>query len=88
MGTGLKVFLIAFALFGGMLLIWRIMKRGGGKAFIFSAFQGIAAMSAVNLLGGITGIGIAVNTLSIATSVICGLPGVAGLLFAEFLFLR
>lgn len=88
MGTGLKVFLIGFALLSGMLIIWRIMKWGGGRAFLLSSLQGLAALSAVNLLGTVTGISVALNILSILTAVLCGLPGIAGLLIADLIFAK
>lgn len=86
MNTGLKIFLIIFAFFAGIALLRRLFRRGGGKAFILSALQGLAALFAVNITASITGINIPLNPFSALTVTLLGLPGTAGLLFLQHIF--
>ena len=58
------------------------------RCFFSSALQGIAAMFAVNVLGMVTGLHIAVNWYTIGFSVIFGTPGVIALTVAQFIFSR
>ena len=68
------------------VVLWMIKNEKGGISFIKSAFQGIAGMCAVNLLGMVTGVTIAVNWYSMASFLILGLPGVTGALMLNFIF--
>ncbi|MBQ8764128.1 MAG: pro-sigmaK processing inhibitor BofA family protein [Clostridia bacterium] len=68
------------------VLWWMIKSEKGGVSFIKSAFQGLAGMFAVNLLGMVTGVTIAVNWYSIAAFIILGLPGVIGALILNLIF--
>ena len=68
------------------VLWWMIKSEKGGVSFIKSAFQGVAGMCAVNLLGMITGVTVAVNWYSILSVIILGLPGVIGALMLNFIF--
>lgn len=68
------------------VLWWMIKNEKGGISFIKSAFQGLAGMFAVNLVGMVTGVTIAVNWYSMASFVILGLPGVIGALMLNFIF--
>lgn len=56
------------------------------RCLFSSALQGIAAMFAVNILGMVTGIHIAVNWYTISFSALFGTPGVIAMTMAEFLF--
>ncbi len=51
------------------------------KSILLSLVSGIGALFAVNILTPITGVGIAVNYISLALSGIFGIPGVIALLF-------
>lgn len=83
MGIGLKTLLIGFATVFGLLLLRRFLKKGGVRAFFLSAVQGAAAVFAVNLLGAVFPMGLAVNWWSLGTSVVVGLPGVVGMLVLD-----
>ena len=69
------------------VLWWMIKSEKGGTSFIKSAFQGLAGMCAVNLVGMMTGVSIAVNWYSIVSFLILGLPGVIGALMLNFIFM-
>ena len=68
------------------VLWWMIKSEKGGSSFIKSAFQGLAGMFAVNLLGMVTGVTVAVNWYSIVSIIILGLPGVIGALMLNLIF--
>ncbi|MBR3780590.1 MAG: pro-sigmaK processing inhibitor BofA family protein [Clostridia bacterium] len=68
------------------VLWWMIKSERGGLSFIKSAFQGLAGLFAVNLVGMVTGVTIAVNWYSIISFVILGLPGVIGALILNLIF--
>ncbi len=68
------------------VLWWMIKSEKGGLSFIKSAFQGLAGMFAVNLIGMVTGVTIAVNWYSMASFIILGLPGVIGALILNVIF--
>ena len=68
------------------VLWWMIKSEKGGISFVKSAFQGLAGMFAVNLVGMVTGVTIAVNWYSIAAFIILGLPGVIGALMLNLIF--
>ncbi len=68
------------------VLWWMIKSERGGLSFIKSAFQGLAGLFAVNLIGMVTGVTVAVNWYSIVSFVILGLPGVIGSLFLNLIF--
>ena len=68
------------------VLWWMIKSERGGLSFIKSAFQGLAGLFAVNLIGMVTGVTAAVNWYSIVSFVILGLPGVIGSLFLNLIF--
>lgn len=68
------------------ILWWMVKSEKGGISFIKSAFQGLAGMFAVNLLGMVTGVTIAVNWYSIVSFIVLGLPGVIGALMLNLIF--
>lgn len=61
------------------------MKKSGSffKTLCYSAFQGTAALFAVNALAGFTGVSLAVNGVTLAVGGLGGLPGVILLLSAQ-----
>lgn len=78
-------FIAAAVISAACILWWMIKSEKGGRSFILSAFQGIAAMFAVNLTGLVTGVTLAVNWYSIAAFSLLGLPGVIGALILNFI---
>ncbi len=81
-----SVFISAAIISTVCVLWWMIKNERGGITFIKSAFQGLAGMFAVNLLGMVTGVTIAVNWYSIVSFIILGLPGVIGALMLNLIF--
>ena len=78
---------IAAAIISAVCVLWWMIKsEKGGICFIKSAFQGLAGMFAVNLLGMITGVTVTVNWYSIVSIIILGLPGVIGTLMLNLIF--
>ena len=51
------------------------------KSLLLSLISGIGALFAVNILTPVTGVGIALNYISLAVSSLFGIPGVIALLF-------
>lgn len=80
------LFLALLSLSVLILTVVLIKSRKFFRCFFSSALQGIAAMFAVNVLGMVTGLHIAVNWYTIAFSIIFGTPGVIALTVANFLF--
>ena len=79
-------FILAATISTVYVLWWMIKSERGGISFIKSAFQGLAGMFAVNLVGMVTGVTIAVNWYSIISFIILGLPGVIGALMLNLIF--
>lgn len=65
------------------VLGWMIKCEKGGRCFLLSAFQGVAAMFAVNLTGFVTGVVLSVNWYTLMTSAVMGIPGVISLLLLD-----
>jgi len=84
MTTQLKVLLYALA-GGGSLAIFVSMLRSRRllRNLLLSALSGVAALYAVNALGLLTGIRLAVNGLTLGISAVAGPPGVVALLLAD-----
>ena len=83
----MNTFFIFSAIVSSVIVLWWMIKNEkGGITFIKSAFQGLAGMCAVNLLGMVTGVTIAVNWYSIVSFIILGLPGVIGALMLNLIF--
>ncbi len=81
-----SAFIVAAIISTVIVLWWMIKNEKGGLTFIKSAFQGLAGLFAVNLLGMVTGVTIAVNWYSIISFIILGLPGVIGALMLNLIF--
>lgn len=71
-----------------ILLFVTIKGKKFFRCLFSSALQGIAALFAVNVLGTVTGLHIAVNWYTIGFSVIFGTPGVIVLTISQFIFSR
>ena len=86
MTTQLKVLLYALA-GGGALAILASMLRSRKliRYLLLSAMSGVAALYAVNAVGLLTGMRLAVNWLTLGVSALAGPPGVVALLLADTL---
>lgn len=82
------LFLVILSLSAIILFVVTVKSRKFFRCFFSSAMQGIAAMFALNALGMVTGLHIAVNWYTIAFSVVFGTPGVIALTVAHFIFSR
>ena len=87
MTTQLKVLLYTLA-GGGIaaVLVSMLRSRRLIRCLLLSALSGVAALYAVNAIGLLAGIRLAVNGLTLAVSAVAGPPGVAALLLADALF--
>lgn len=65
------------------VLSGRLMSKK--KHIVLSSVSGVAALVLINLTAGITGVGLGYTLLSVGTSVLLGLPGVALLLLGNLL---
>lgn len=68
------------------VLWWMVKSEKGATCFAISAFQGIASLFAVNLVGMVTGISLAVNWYTIGAFAVLGLPGVCTALILNLFF--
>ena len=86
MTTQLKVLLCALA-GGGALAILMSMLRSRRliRNLLLSAVSGVAALYAVNALGLLLGLRLAVNGLTLGVSAVAGPPGVIAMLLADAL---
>lgn len=77
----MNAFFIAAAVICAVTVIgWMIKCEKGGKCFMLSALQGIAAIFAVNVIGMVSGVTVAVNWYTLGTGALLGVPGVIGIL--------
>ncbi len=70
------------------ILISMIRSKHFFKALILTALHGVAAICAVNVLGLFTGVSVNLNQYTVGASLICGTPGVIGLLLIDTIFKR
>ena len=86
MTTQLKVLLYALA-GGGALAVLASMLRARKlvRYLLLSVLSGVAALYAVNAVGLLTGMRLAVNWLTLGVSAVAGPPGVVALLLADTL---
>ncbi len=78
-------FIAAAVICAVCVLWWTVKSEKGATSFILSAFQGLAALFAVNLAGLVSGVTLAVNWYSIAAFALLGMPGVIGALVLNFI---
>lgn len=64
---------------------WVIFHAHGLRSWLISALQGVAALFAVNLVGMVSGVTIALNGYSVGTAALLGMPGVIGTLLLQVL---
>ncbi len=82
-------YFVAAAIISGAILLFFVLKSPKGiRSFVLSAFQGLAALFAVNLSGIVTGVSLAVNYWTAGVSAVLGLPGVICMLMMNFIFNR
>ena len=87
MTTQLKVLLYALAGGGSAAILVSLLRsRRLLRYLLLSAVSGVAALYAVNAIGLLAGVRIAVNGMTLAVSAIAGPPGVAAMLLADALF--
>ncbi len=64
-------------------IIMMIKKGSFLKSLFISAFQGLASLLAVNALGLLTGITLAINWYTVAASVCLGIPACISILILD-----
>ncbi|MBR4726644.1 MAG: pro-sigmaK processing inhibitor BofA family protein [Clostridia bacterium] len=64
---------------------WVLFHAHGIRSWLLSALQGVAALFAVNLVGLVSGVTIALNGWSLGAAALLGMPGVIGALLLQFL---
>lgn len=83
----MNAYFIAAAIISGACILLFIFKSSkGGRSFLLSALQGVAALFAVNLSGMITGVTLALNYWTAGVSAVLGLPGVICMLILNIVF--
>ncbi len=85
MDTGTYFFLAILVFFAGTVLFVTAKTGQFAKNFFLSAFSGLGALLAVNLLTGITAVSIAVNPVTLAISSLFGISGVISLVVSQLL---
>lgn len=87
MSLGLKIAVYAVLIIAALIILGHMVKaRRGGRAFILSALQGVAAVFAVSLLGMVTTLNFAVNWYTIGAGMVLGIPGVISVLILNLIF--
>ena len=83
----LKVFLYAAACCGGFVILLSLLRsRRLFRYLVLSVASGLAALFAVNAVGMLTSIRLAVNGFTLGVSATAGPPGVVALLLLDTLF--
>ena len=84
---GINTAPVIFAAFCVLTLITIMLKRKCLiKGVLASAFQGVAALYAIKLIGLIAGTQLAVNWYTLGTAAVLGSPGVALMLAVQTVF--
>lgn len=87
MGMGLKITVyVVLGLAALTVVLAMLRSHRGVRAILLTAVQGVAAICAVNLLGLLSGVNIALNWYSVSVGVLFGTPGVIGILLLNTLF--
>ena len=80
-GIGLTVTLYVAGIAAALVILGAMLRSGHAlKALLMSVLQGVAALSAVNVLGTLTGVTLAVNWWTLGISSLGGTAGVVFLL--------
>ena len=78
---GVTIWWTVWGVLSAVAIWWALRKHPHPiRGWLSSCAQGLCALAAVNVAGGITGVSLGVNALSLSASALLGLPGVAGLL--------
>lgn len=70
---------------GTVVAGWVLFHAHGLRSLLLSALQGIAALFAVNLVGLVSGVTVALNGWSLGTAALLGIPGVIGTLLMKLI---
>lgn len=82
----MKYALIATVCLVMVIPIITMIKKGSFlKGLFISAFQGLASLLAVNALGLMTGITVAINWYTVAASVCLGIPACISMLILDII---
>ena len=82
----MKYALIAAVCLVMVIPIITMIKKGSFlKSLLISAFQGLASLLAVNALGLLTGITVAINWYTVAASVCLGIPACISMLILDII---
>ena len=82
----MKYALIASVCLVMVIPIITMIKKGSFlKGLFISAFQGLASLLAVNALGLLTGITLAINWYTVAASVCLGIPACISMLILDII---
>lgn len=82
-----KIFLGVILCFAVIILIVMLRSKHFFSCFLLSCLSGVGTLFAVNLLSGVTGFEISVNTVTLAISSLGGMPAVIALLFSRAMLL-
>ena len=83
----MKAVIIILLAVGAFAVYFSMLKsKHFFKSLINSAFQGLASLLAVNVIGLLTGVTVALNWYTIAFSCVFGTPACIALLFLDTLF--
>lgn len=83
-GIGLTVTLYVAGIAAALVILGAMLRSGHAlKALLMSVLQGVAALFAVNVLGTLTGVTLAVNWWTLGISSLGGTAGVVFLLVFE-----
>ena len=82
-----SIILILIGVFIALIAIGAVVhtEKPLKKAF-FGIFKGVAALMAVNISGIFTGVTLPISLLSLAISILGGIPGVTALVVLDMIF--
>lgn len=81
MSSAITFYLITTCFFAVIILVFSFKSSHLIKSVFLSAFSGIGAFFAVNILSPLTGVALSANYITLSVSSIFGIPGVIALLF-------
>ncbi len=87
MGIFKIIILSVLGLTALLILFFALKSRRFFKTIFLNALLGILAITVLNLTSRFSGVYIPVNYYSAGTGAVLGLPGVFGLLIANFIFI-
>lgn len=82
----MKYAVAAVVILAMLIPIFTMLKKGRFfKCLFISAFQGLASLLAVNALGLLTGVTVAINWYTVAASVCLGIPACISMLILNII---